>query len=277
MENKEITPTVQTPPTVPTALFVDIINEQKNKEETKNIWDNSIYKHIVKLKSNNVGICGETFIHNICKLSGIEANIDGTMTKKMCVDGHIKNKTVEIKTAHQGCSTNSFQHELGEKSWTSNYMIFMDISPTCIYLTIFPNFTEEVYKNGIKCEPYFPSKIITWRKKVGSFKLDTSIGINERNVKEGHAIKITEKSTISDIHTFINTKIGANVVGANAVDTNVANAVDTNVANAVAGANAVDTNVANAVANVIGANSVAGAIGANEVDTNAVVACALAQ
>jgi hypothetical protein len=239
MENKETT-------VLPTALFVDIINEQKNKEETKNIWDNSIYKHIVKLKSNNVGICGETFIHNICKLSGIEANIDGTMTKKMCVDGHIKNKTVEIKTAHQGCSTNSFQHELGEKSWTSNYMIFMDISPTCIYITIFPNFTEEVYKNGIKCEPYFPSKIITWRKKVGSFKLDTSIGINERNVKEGHAIKITETTTLSDIQSFINNKIGATTLA-----NTLANEVEANEVEA----NEVEANEANTLANDVASNT----------------------
>jgi hypothetical protein len=235
MENKE---TTVLPTVLPTVLFVDIIKTQTNKEETKNIWDNSIYKDICKLKSNNVGICGETFIHNVCKLSGIEAIIDGTTTKKMCIDGHIKNKTVEIKTAHQGCSTNSFQHELGEKPWSSNYMIFMDISPNCIYITIFTNFTEHVYKNGIKCEPYFPSKIITWRKKVGSFKLDTSIGINERNVKEGHAIKITETTTLSDIQSFINNKIGAttlantlaNEVEANEVEANEANTLANDVA-----------------------------------------------
>ena len=65
-------------------------------------------------------------------------------------------------------------------------MIFLDIAPEKMYLTIFPNFTEEFYKNSgrdssIKCEPYFPTKSITWRKKIGAFKLDTTVKINEAN------------------------------------------------------------------------------------------------
>jgi hypothetical protein len=55
-----------------------------------------------------------------------------------------------------------------------------------MYITIFPNFTEEFYKkSGVdssnKCYPYFPTKSVTWRKQKGAFKLDTSININETN------------------------------------------------------------------------------------------------
>jgi hypothetical protein len=41
---------------------------------------------------------------------------------------------VEIKTAHQGSTSSSFQHELGEVPWNGGeYMIFIDISLTlCI-------------------------------------------------------------------------------------------------------------------------------------------------
>ena len=65
-------------------------------------------------------------------------------------------------------------------------MIFFDIAPEKMYITIFPNFTEEFYKkSGVdssnKCSPYFPTKSITWRKQKGAFKLDTSININEKN------------------------------------------------------------------------------------------------
>jgi hypothetical protein len=55
-----------------------------------------------------------------------------------------------------------------------------------MYITIFKNFSEEFYKksglnNKYKCVPYFPTKSITWRKRKGAFKLDTSININEKN------------------------------------------------------------------------------------------------
>ena len=55
-----------------------------------------------------------------------------------------------------------------------------------MYITIFKNFTEDFYKkSGIdnlkKCEPYFPTRSICWRKQKGAFKLTTSRNINEKN------------------------------------------------------------------------------------------------
>ena len=76
-------------------------------------------------------------------------------------------------------------------------MIFVDIAPECIYLTIFKNFTEATYKSKEKL-PCFPTKTITWRKKKGAFKLDTTVKINEESVKGGRALKITP-STSNDI------------------------------------------------------------------------------
>lgn len=97
-----------------------------------------------------------------------------------------RGKTCEIKTARLGSTGNSFQHELGEDPWKADYMIFFDIAPEKMYITIFENFTQEFYKkSGIdstnKCIPYFPTKSITWRKQKGAFKLDTSININDKN------------------------------------------------------------------------------------------------
>jgi hypothetical protein len=37
----------------------------------------------------------------------------------------------------------SFQHELGEHPWDAEFIAFVDISPTSVYLSLFPNFTEE--------------------------------------------------------------------------------------------------------------------------------------
>jgi hypothetical protein len=116
----------------------------------------------------------------------------------------VNGKTVEIKTAHQGCSSPSFQHELGEKPWGSNYMTFLDISPQCIYLTIFKNFEEAEYKSEGKLKRLFTTKTVTWRKQMGAFKLDTTVAINEKNVKAGNTIKITQATPMSEIGDFIN-------------------------------------------------------------------------
>ena len=187
-------------------MFVHIIQQQKQKEKQHDIWENSPYKDLVKLQSNNVGIVGEQLINNICKLANIPATCDGSKTKQIGGgegDGKIMNIPIEIKTSHQGSVSLSFQHELGEVPWKmSKYMIFVDISPTCIYLTIFKNFDEITYKSKQKL-PCFPTKTITWRKKTGAFKLDTTVKINEQSIKNGHAIKITPTTHNEDIASFI--------------------------------------------------------------------------
>ena len=194
----------------PEKLLVSLISIQTNKEKTQDIWKDSPFKDLVKIQSNNAGIVGETFIQNICSICEIPSSIDGSKTKKIgggSGDGTIKDKTVEIKLAHQGCSTANFQHELGETPWTPNYLLFIDISPVCIYLTIINNFNEEQYKNGNKCVPYFPTKSITWRKKSGAFKLDTTVDINEKNILNGYTLKIYQDTDFPQIKEFINSNI----------------------------------------------------------------------
>lgn len=186
-------------------MLIRIIDEQKNKEDKKDIWKNSPYKDLVKLQSNNVGNVGEELINNICKMTSIDADCNGAKTKQIGGegDGVIMGIPVEIKTAHQGSSSSSFQHELGEVPWKgSKYMIFVDISPECIYITIFANFDENTYKNKEKL-PCFPTKAITWRKEKGAFKLDTTVKINEVNIEKGHTLKITSATSNDTIAAFI--------------------------------------------------------------------------
>ena len=192
------------PETVHTKL-IRIIQQQKQKEEAHDIWKDSPYKELVKLQSNNVGNVGEELINDICKSAGIEANCNGSKTKQIGGgegDGKIMGVTVEIKTAHQGSSSTSFQHELGEDPWKAKKMMFLDISPQCLYLTVFDNFDDDTYKSKKKLS-VFPTKSITWRKGKGAFKLDTSIKINEQSVANGRAIKIMPTTTNSDIAAFI--------------------------------------------------------------------------
>ena len=194
----------------PHETIIEMIHKQKQKECANDIWKDSPYKELVKLQSNNVGNVGEMFVEKVCRDCEIIAHVDGSKTKASgggAGDGTICNKSVEIKTSHRGCSTPNFQHELGETPWKSELMIFIDIAPTCIYFTMFKNFTEEFYKSGKKCDAYFPTKSVTWRKGSGAFKLDTSIKINEENIIKGHTFKIDDKVSLSELKEFILLKI----------------------------------------------------------------------
>lgn len=196
--------------TTPNSIFIDMINIQKQKEDISDIWKDSPYRHLVKLQSNNVGNVGETFIQKICDSCNIEAEVDGSKTKELgggAGDGIILNKSVEIKTSHRGCGSASFQHELGETPWKSEYMIFIDVAPSCIYLTIFKNFNEEFYKSGEKCVNYFPTKSITWRKQSGAFKLDTTVKINEENILKGNSFRIDSTVNLLELKTYILSKL----------------------------------------------------------------------
>ena len=67
---------------------------------------------------------------------------------------------------------------------------------------VFKNFDEETYKSKEKL-PCFPTKSITWRKKKGAFKLDTSVKINEQSIENGQAIKITQTTPNEYVSSFI--------------------------------------------------------------------------
>lgn len=189
--------------TNPFHAFTSQIRKQREKEVRTNIWENSVFVDLPKLQSNNVGNVGEDFMQAICQGVGISCSIDGVSNKQLGgggKDGIIMDRTVEIKTAHQGSKTSSFQHELGEKPWLSEFMIFIDVAPQTLYITIFNNFSEDVYKGHGKLEPVFPTKSVTWRKNQGAFKLDTTVAINETNCQgdNPYTFKLVSDSTYDD-------------------------------------------------------------------------------
>lgn len=203
----------------PINLAIKCIDIQKDKENKKYIWEESILKDIVNIQKNNVGCMGEEYLQRLCEMSSVSAEIDGVKTKQVgggIGDGFINSleNTVEIKTAYQGAGdSKSFQHELAEFAWKAKYMCFIDICANdCIYITLFKNWDEDFYKksgrdNSFKCVPYFPTRSICWRKKEGNYKLDTTIKINETNVKNGYTLKITGDTTFMDIKDYINKTI----------------------------------------------------------------------
>ncbi len=190
----------------PINSLLKLIKSQYYKEYKNNIWKDSKFYKLPHLQSNNIGIIGEQFIKIICDSSEINNKINGVKTKKIgggLGDGIINNKTIEIKTSLKGIHR-SFQHELGETPWKSDYLLFIDISPEHIYLTIIKNFNEVEYKNCVKCIPYFPTRSFCWRKKSGAFKFDTTEKLNEISINNGYTIKIKNKTLFNEIGLFIN-------------------------------------------------------------------------
>ncbi len=187
-------------------IFIDITKKYKDKEENVKRWNNSEFKPFTTLTSNNRGYVGEDFINELCSMCDIKGEICGTSFKGLGKDGNIKEKSIEIKTAYLG-NGETFQHELGEEPWKSEYMIFIDVSPEIIYLTIFKNFDEKKYKSKESLSPYFPTKSITWRKGKGAFKLDTNEKINEECVKNGYSIKIGNDINNEELKKFLNKSI----------------------------------------------------------------------
>lgn len=194
----------------PQQVFIQMADNQKQKENARNEWNTSKYKVIPTLQSNNVGIVGETSMQRICDYCKIEAEIDGSKTKELgggVGDGVINGKSVEIKTACKGSFNPTFQHELGESPWKAEFMVFIDVAPMCIYLTIFNNFDEESYKSRTKCKSYFITKSVTWRKGSGAFKLDTTVKINEENIIKGHTVRIDSNTMMHELRTYILSQI----------------------------------------------------------------------
>lgn len=197
-------------------LAIEQINKKYTQKQKRDIWSSSKWKNISELENDDVGKVGEEIINDFCKKSGIDSQINGIKTKEVgggIGDGTIKGETCEVKTARLGSNETSFQHELGEFPWKAKYMIFFDIAPEKMYITIFPNFSEEFYKkSGVdssnKCSPYFPTKSVCWRKQQGAFKLDTSIKINEINQKNGYTFIIdSETSNHSKFKSFVDSII----------------------------------------------------------------------
>jgi len=200
-------------------LMNQIIRSQIEKEQHDNLWSNALFGPIDSLKSNNVGVVGETFLSQCCVLNGIESCVDGCKTKKTggggIGDGWIKGKSVEIKTARQG-NRGTFQHELGEHPWTSDYLALVDIVPDkngTIYLSIIDNYPESFYQmpENRKALPYFDRKITrrkeTSDKESGAFKLTIDQKVIQKAVESSLVLEINKDTTLETIGQFINERI----------------------------------------------------------------------
>lgn len=185
----------------------EIINIEKTKQDNGDLmWSRSPFKSINELKINNVGIIGEKVIKEMLKMSGIYTDIRGSSSRELLGDGLIKNKSVEIKTARLGKSR-TFQHELGEEPWLPNYLLFVDFTPKCFYITIMKNFSEEHYLSPKRrANPYF-NKAITRRKETACFKLTINELDIANSISLGNTISVNSEISPEIVNKFFNSKI----------------------------------------------------------------------
>ena len=170
-------------------VMVSIILDVQKKKEQRYIWDNCDWEQIGNLTPSDVGLSGELFISALCNLSLIESDICGKKTKKNKVsgDGTIKKRSCEIKTSRFSSGKNKqFSHELGPTPWDTDFMIFLDISPCMVFISIFPNFSEAFYRKSaslpsFKCEPVFSTTSFSHQKRKGSFSIALGIRSLERS------------------------------------------------------------------------------------------------
>ena len=121
--------------------FKSLIIKEIELESKNNIWNNSSIKEIQYLKIDTVGRIGEKFIYDALKKQNkVELFWDGDANTGQ-LDGTydmlINKKRFEIKTARLGKGGN-FQHEaIKQNGWDK--LLFVDIAPNKLYLTIIDN------------------------------------------------------------------------------------------------------------------------------------------
>ena len=124
-------------------IMSQTIQKQFFEDSQDNAWFGSKFDIVNYLKIDSSGKLGLSFITTICNMS----NVDNE-PKKYQEDGYtliINNKKVVIKTARMD-KNKKFQHESLSNDDKYDYILFVDISPQNLYLTILKKFDLSVKK-----------------------------------------------------------------------------------------------------------------------------------
>ena len=119
----------------------------------------------------------------------VDNSTDGTY------DILILNKKVEIKTARIGIN-GSFQHD-GLRNTGSDYYLFLDIKPDCIYLTILLHFDLSNKCEIIERTPHLR------KGTLNVYKFDFGEKNILKSIKKGFSILINNETLAAQIKRFI--------------------------------------------------------------------------
>ena len=121
-------------------IVIEKVIEKLNslKENKKNNWEvNSPYLRIKEMPNDDTGDVGELMFEKVFTEKGYDVKFDRSKTDdEKDWDIEVNNKTIEVKTATIGKSTDNFQHEKFFKNKNYDIIAFVDITATEVYLTM---------------------------------------------------------------------------------------------------------------------------------------------
>ncbi|RLA06618.1 MAG: hypothetical protein DRQ51_08860 [Gammaproteobacteria bacterium] len=151
------------------------VNEMlSRKKKQKFVWNDSIYEDLkIYLSIDERGQLGEEIIYDICKdISGLNIEYDSSVTdNEKGYDIIINNKKVEVKTATITSGSGMFQHEHLEAQRDYDYILFLDIAPNEVFLTLTKK--QDVMWRRKKGDP--ANKTAIHRRPNGDYKCDFTI------------------------------------------------------------------------------------------------------
>jgi hypothetical protein len=197
LKNKKIGVQFENDSDKPLYLLHKIGSEIYEIQEDSNVWIDSLYEKIDRLKNDFSGKVGERFIHNICQLTNIPCNYT---EDKNSTDGTydiiINSKKIEVKTARYG-KQKSFQHENLRNSG-SDYYLFIDIKSNYFYMTIIPK-----YNLSQKCD-IVEKKAHLRKGSSDVYKFDFSDKSICNSISKKFTIEINKDTSFDIIKEFIN-------------------------------------------------------------------------
>jgi len=168
------------------------------KEETiliiNDLWENSEFKYLRNMSSDQRGSWGENLIYRLIKLYtkyNVKWDADRNTSNSDGIYDLVVNKhKAEVKTATSGYSskknklTNTYQHENIYEDNVWDKLILLDVNPDGFYITII-NHKDMVFGENI--HPIFGKKST---KHLSGWKFDTSKVVLERGIQNNLTIYI---------------------------------------------------------------------------------------
>ena len=185
------------------SIFAKTITEQKNKQLEASIWDDSVFEDVDTLKNDYSGKAGELFAKQLCEEHDLAYVYDEDIVDQAdgTYDITIKGKLIEIKTARVANTGNNWQHE-SLRDYGSDYFMFIDISPSAVFLSIFSSKFDFSKKH-----PIFGRTPHKRKGSDGIYKFDFGSKQHAAGIKSGLTLKIDNKTTDKEVKDFLDKRI----------------------------------------------------------------------
>jgi hypothetical protein len=116
-------------------LFENITNDTYEKYKTS--WDKSPWSYFRKLPELEKLEMVKLFINRLCYLSNVQLTDIHKKSFKI---------SVSISPSHYGVYKSYEPYLLGQSPWKTDYLMFINVYASKIYITLLKNFTESYYR-----------------------------------------------------------------------------------------------------------------------------------